>query len=69
MRVPYQVMFETFCHILVKKGYPMQKAELSAKLFTDASCDGSRGKLHWNLVDQHHAQHASMGWKRRKTWK
>lgn len=40
MRVSYQVMYETFCHILVKKGYPMQKAELSAKLFTDASCDG-----------------------------
>lgn len=39
-RVSYQTMYETLYGILVKRGFEKEKAELSARLFTDASRDG-----------------------------
>ena len=40
MRVPYDVMCQEFARVLMKKGFEREKAELSAKLYADASRDG-----------------------------
>lgn len=40
MRVPYDTMKGEFCRVLTKKGLRKEKAELSARLFADASRDG-----------------------------
>ncbi len=40
MRVPYDVMCQEFARVLMKKGFGREKAELSAKLYADASRDG-----------------------------
>ena len=40
MRVPYETMKQEFCRVLTKRGISSEKAELSAKLFADASRDG-----------------------------
>lgn len=40
MRVPYQTMYDAFCVILIKKGYDVKEAALSAELFVNASRDG-----------------------------
>lgn len=40
MRVPYDVMCQEFARVLIKRGFEREKAELSAKLYADASRDG-----------------------------
>lgn len=40
MRVLYESMYQEFYRVLVKKGFLKERADLSAKLFADASRDG-----------------------------
>ena len=40
MRVPYKEMYDEFVRVLLKKGFTQEKAEISAKLYADASRDG-----------------------------
>lgn len=40
MRVRYEVMYQEFVRVLMKWGFSRERAELSAKLYTDASRDG-----------------------------
>lgn len=40
MRVPYDVMCQEFYRVLVKNGFTAERAQLSAKLYADASRDG-----------------------------
>lgn len=40
MRVSYDTMYQEFVRVLLKRGFTKEKAELSAKLYTDASRDG-----------------------------
>ena len=40
MRVPYERMYQEFYRVLVKRGFTLERAELSAKLFANASRDG-----------------------------
>ena len=40
MRVPYEEMYNEFVRVLLKYGFDKEKAEISAKLYTDASRDG-----------------------------
>ena len=37
MRVPYKEMYDEFVRVLLKKGFTQEKAEISAKLYADAS--------------------------------
>ena len=39
-RVPYQELFDTLFQVLLKTGFEQERATLSARLFTDATCDG-----------------------------
>ena len=39
-RIPYDQMYGEFVRVLEKRGFPKEKAELSARLYTDASRDG-----------------------------
>ena len=40
MRVSYDTMYQEFVRVLLKRGFTKEKAELSAKLYADASRDG-----------------------------
>lgn len=40
MRVPYEEMYNEFVRVLLKYGFDKEKAEISAKLYADASRDG-----------------------------
>lgn len=40
MRVSYETMYQEFVRVLLKRGFTKEKAELSAKLYADASRDG-----------------------------
>ncbi len=40
MRVPYEEMYNEFVRVLLKYGFNKEKAEISAKLYADASRDG-----------------------------
>ena len=40
MRVPYEKMYNEFVRVLLKYGFDKEKAEISAKLYADASRDG-----------------------------
>lgn len=40
MRVPYEKMYNEFVRVLQKYGFDKEKAEISAKLYADASRDG-----------------------------
>lgn len=40
MRVPYNEMYNEFVRVLLKQGFTQEKAEISAKLYADASRDG-----------------------------
>lgn len=40
MRVLYETMYQEFYRVLVKKGFTIERAELAAKLYADASRDG-----------------------------
>ena len=40
MRVPYEEMYNEFVRVLLKYGFDKDKAEISAKLYADASRDG-----------------------------
>ncbi len=39
-RLSYEVIHEALCRVLLKKGFPNERAILCARLFTEASCDG-----------------------------
>src|SRR5687768_10483219 len=40
LRVPYQELFDTLQRVLQKIGFESERARLSARLFTDTTCDG-----------------------------
>lgn len=40
MRVPYDVMYNEFVRVLLKYGFTQERAEISARLYADASRDG-----------------------------
>jgi 3-dehydro-L-gulonate 2-dehydrogenase len=40
MRVSYEEMYQEFVRVLLKRGFTKERAELSAKLYADASRDG-----------------------------
>ena len=40
MRVSYETMYREFVRVLLKRGFTKKKAELSARLYADASRDG-----------------------------
>jgi 3-dehydro-L-gulonate 2-dehydrogenase len=40
LRVPYQELFDTLQRVLLKTGFEPERAGLSARLFTEATCDG-----------------------------
>ena len=40
MRIAYDEMKDVFERVLLKYGFPKKTADLSARLFTDNTCDG-----------------------------
>ena len=40
MRISYQKLYDCLLSVLIKTGFEKERAELCARLFTDASCDG-----------------------------
>ena len=58
MRVSYNTMYQEFYRVLIKRGFSKERAELSAKLYADASRDGvythglNRFPKFMNSIDQ-----------------